>query len=107
MNTHDDQRVQGVRESNAFKLYANHIGENPDDVELRDFEGHYLGGWKGTREWAEDYAESLGWYAVMESAGINPRYFDLEAFIKDCEVSGEVYFITDPDAHMVHVFWGY
>lgn len=69
-----------------------------DYIEPEDFEDHftesYIGEYWSEKEVAEVWAEEMGWYDAMESAGINPRYFDAEAFGCDLRCGGDVYLVS-------------
>lgn len=73
------EKLDKVSNREAFEVWVNHTGD--DDVD--DFNHAYQGEWDSERAFAENMAEELGYYRKMEDAGINTRYFDLDAYTRD------------------------
>tara|TARA_Y100001933_G_scaffold259679_3_gene310113 strand:+ start:2732 stop:3091 length:360 start_codon:yes stop_codon:yes gene_type:complete len=68
---------------------------------LLSFEDHYQGSWRRMVEYADDLAAVLGLLSSVpeELHG----YFDLEAWVRDIEMNGEIETITIDG--LTHVFW--
>ncbi len=72
-----------------FLEWLKHSGYNGDFDYLKEtFETAYIGEFDSEKAFAEHHAEELGYYAAMEKAGINMRYFDEEAFAVDLFCDG-------------------
>jgi antirestriction protein len=86
----------------AFRAYL----ENDSSRELSDalsgFQEDYQGEFRSEQDFAESLADDMGWYRAMEAAGINPSYFDEEAFCRDL-FCGD-YWSADDSATGVYVF---
>lgn len=67
--------------TNAVKAFLN------AGYEISDFEEAYQGDWAGgLYEYAEQMIEDFGWLESMVKAGIDPSYFDIDAFVRDLEM---------------------
>ncbi|MBU6232608.1 antirestriction protein ArdA [Patescibacteria group bacterium] len=70
------------------------------DASEEDFGDRYSGCFKSEEAWADDFVESTG---MLESVPENLRYyFDMAAFARDAEMSGDVDFARGDEG--VHVF---
>jgi antirestriction protein len=55
----------------------------------------------GAEEWAEEYLEDTG--AFTDVPETLRRYFDFEAYARDCELGGDVMFLEE-SYNSIHVF---
>ena len=78
----------------AFMEYEDRSGQNAESL-VEAFEDSYLGTFDSLEDWAEDYLENTG---GLESMPENlRRYFDFEAFARDCRLNGDIYEVTTPE----------
>lgn len=75
-------------EYEAFIDFANNLGST-ELPNVDDFRDAYYGQWDSMRAFAENLAEELGYYKILEDAGLSAHYFDDEAFARDLEVGGD------------------
>lgn len=82
----------------AAKAFISYDISILDYIEPEDFEDRfaeaYIGEYWSEKEVAEVWAEEMGWYDAMENAGIDPSYFDVEAFANDLRCGGDIYIVT-------------
>jgi len=90
-------------ERGAFAVYVEYHG---GDLEYarETFEDAYAGEHASERAYAEHLADECGWYDALERAGVNPGYFDAEAYARDL-FSGDYHAEAVPgDPCAVYVF---
>lgn len=81
--------------------YEDLIGK--DDFLIERFQDSYVGSFDSLKDWAYDFVNDC---VLCELEGNNrnfvERYFDYEAYARDCERSGDIW--TLDNGHQVHVF---
>jgi len=70
-----------LEEREAYMDYTENM--NTDQVDFKQFQDAYQGCYKDQIDFAEYFAEEIGFYASLEKAGINASYFDAEAYSRD------------------------
>ena len=82
--------------------YLTAYADDPEDM-AATFADAYMGEWFSLKDYAEDLAAELGYYAALEAAGASASYFDLEAFANDLKLGGDVWTAQAP-GFKVYVF---
>jgi hypothetical protein len=59
----------------------------------------YLGSYDRAEDWAYEYAEAVG------AEGLGLSYFDAEAFLRDCQLGGDIY--VDKSSGRALIFWAH
>lgn len=84
----------------AFAAYMDSEGMDIEEA-AREFQDRYAGTHASLEAWAENFAEETGMLAEVPEA--LRRYFDFEAWARDCALNGEIWTIDTSEG--VAVFW--
>jgi antirestriction protein len=89
-----------VEHGAAFAAWLSYDSSR-DPADIQAFEDAYRGEWDSLRAYAEDFAESSGFYDAAESANIAYVRVDVDALERDLDI--EMYTV-ESDNHTVYVF---
>lgn len=90
------EAIEQAHDADAFRAYLKHA-DNMLEIEdvMEQFKRSYRGSFDDLEHFAHDDADALGYFDSMEEAGLSPCYFDVDAYKRDLEASGQVFMVGD------------
>ena len=83
------KEISELDEDEQEALTAFSDNQEYEDSDLIDaFRDSYRGKWDSKKDYAENLAEELGYFDILEKAGIPVAYFDAESFARDLFIDG-------------------
>jgi antirestriction protein len=90
----------------VIEIAAKYFNLSIDADSVETIEEMFQGEYTNRAEWAAEYLDNCDFFSGVEkrSREVVKMYFDFDSYARDCELNGDVVFVSNPHADSILVF---